>query len=75
MAKDAIKDTKDKVILDGIVPCVEGIATQDPFGLLKCMTIAPKAEEVLKNALKSAEEVTEDVEDCINVLLPKPKNV
>jgi len=72
IAKDAVKDTAEKVIIDAMVNCVKGLATQDPFGLWKCLTIAPNAGEVLKNVLKSAEEVKEDVEDCIDVLLSVP---
>jgi len=72
IAKDAVKETKEKVIIDAMAGCFTGIVNQDPFGLLRCLTIVPKAGEVLKDVLKSTEEVTEDVEDCIDVLLNVP---
>merc|ERR1712029_904761 len=69
----AVEDVAEKQILEDIVTCVSSPIpiVGNPLGILKCPNAITNGFSVLKKVLERQDELTEDVEDCIDAISPQ----
>jgi len=73
IAIGAVEDVAEKQILEDIVTCVSSPIpiVGNPLGILKCPNAITNGFSVLKKVLERQDELTEDVEDCIDAISPQ----